>query len=163
MSETVKEVSVSDRNDSTAREDDRERKRCVVAADQFKADGTQLFPAGDRCAVFIECLIFFFRIIIFQNMSIHMERGKCRKRKLRNAECIKGTAAEQMVHKQFYFGYRNRNHKYLLSESGHIQDFGDMVRVFFSIAEKTEKEKKKSIAKYVICVIVECSIKNQIT
>ena len=37
-----------------------------------------------------------------------------------------------------------------------------MVRVFFSIAEKTEKEKKKSIAKYVICVIVECSIKNQI-
>ena len=28
---------------------------------------------------------------------------------------------------------------------------------------KTEKEKKKSIAKYVICVIVECSIKNQIT
>ena len=38
-----------------------------------------------------------------------------------------------------------------------------MVRVFFSIAEKTEKEKKKSIAKYVICVIVECSIKNQIT
>ena len=96
-------------------------------------------------------------------MAIHMERGKCRKRKLRNAECIKGTAAEQMVYKQFYFGYRNRNHKYLLSESGHIQDFGDMVRVFFSIAEKTEKEKKKSIAKYVICVIVECSIKNQIT
>ena len=47
------------------------------------------FQRAIRCTVFIECLIFFFRIIIFQNMSIHMERGKCRKRKLRNAEASK--------------------------------------------------------------------------
>ena len=149
MSETVKEASVSDRNDSTAREescvDDRERKRCVVAADQFKADGTQLFPAGDRCAVFIEVLIFFFRIIIFQNMSIHMERGKCRKRKLRNAECIKGTLRQS---RWFINNFTLVIGIEIISTSCQKADIYRILviwSVYFQYSGKTEKKRRKAL------------------